>query len=784
MAPDYESILALRTMQDAVRRGYLFEAAMRENFPWTFRPPLAVVGDAEQLDAFFEWNSWHFLIEAKAKKDTIQAGSHDWEDFALKLMKRSGQCIGLFCSLGPVAPGIEQAATDLNKRGLTTLILAGPVWDELNETGLGLGDLLRFMVAQARSKYLPSPPALRKVRDYAYDVAESRREIRTFCRAQSATFLRRHRLPRHSDVYVPRSVDAQIAAFAQALKPSALDRASRARQRDEQSYQAARIRPAQLLVIRDASGAGKTTSLVELALRSKEFHGLARAALEPETDDLTKTMQKLGDDYGLAKLRAVNEPLVVAVDSLDEAAHISHKQGEINGLIRSVEDDLNGEDLNSTARAAGMLAFPIGLVFTVREDYWERWNAFFDGRNTIMLLQRLSHFTVGELDSALAKYAHAYSFQLPKVPLEARRVLEVPFNLQVFSEANEYRGVLSGDAVDEILNQDVLTLYFERKREEILKRHTSGLSGKLAISALANVAMELTAQNRSEIAWERVEEIVIDTDPLQRANVDQITRALISDQLLTPSSEDHRQLRIRHSRFQEYLVAYHICHQVSRGEGTAFLDATTTQVFKATSISMFRVHKLVLHICERYFPERLGIVTEFYASSSEYMTRNLLHLRGRLGKGKATEQSTIGLILQAGAIADPDVSWDSFFVIAARLNEQPEGMILEAFEKAWVTNSTRSDRWKLIDKLGALKLTTSETALKAVVSSRDPKEWEVYLGFILEGGEQALCRSMFTEIGFDETILPSDAPEWMQTHWLLGAVLHDRDYVRGESVAI
>src|SRR4051794_13649543 len=114
----------MRSVNDAARRGYLFEAAIRELFPWSFRPPLAVIAESEQIDAFFEWNSWHFLVEAKAKAGAIQRGSHDWEDFALKLHNRNGQCIGLFCSLFPVADAVIDAAVDLNKRGVTTIVLA------------------------------------------------------------------------------------------------------------------------------------------------------------------------------------------------------------------------------------------------------------------------------------------------------------------------------------------------------------------------------------------------------------------------------------------------------------------------------------------------------------------------------------------------------------------------------------------------------------------------------------------------------------------------------------
>src|SRR5437867_1060727 len=105
---DYSDIIALRPLSERSSRGYRFEQALREILPWTRRPPLAVVGrrNSEQIDAFFEWNSWHFLVEAKAKKEPIGRGSHDWEDFDLKVRKRRGAIIGLFCSLYAVTDSV------------------------------------------------------------------------------------------------------------------------------------------------------------------------------------------------------------------------------------------------------------------------------------------------------------------------------------------------------------------------------------------------------------------------------------------------------------------------------------------------------------------------------------------------------------------------------------------------------------------------------------------------------------------------------------------------------
>ena len=62
-------------------------------------------------------------MEAKAKDGKITAGSHDWEDFELKIRKRKGFCIGLYLSLGPVASKVINNAKVLNSQGICTIIL-------------------------------------------------------------------------------------------------------------------------------------------------------------------------------------------------------------------------------------------------------------------------------------------------------------------------------------------------------------------------------------------------------------------------------------------------------------------------------------------------------------------------------------------------------------------------------------------------------------------------------------------------------------------------------------
>lgn len=301
---DYATILAIREVEDNIQRGYLFEQAARELLPWSHRPPLAVSGRSEQLDAFFEWNSWHFLVEAKAKRGKILRGSADWEDFELKIHKRKGSCIGLFLSLFDVASEVIEAAQELNQGGMTTVVLAGTFWDDVAKVGLPMNEVLRYMVAAARSKQLAAPRSVTEIQSYAYDLKATSAEIFDVCRSSSAAFLRRHKLERHEDLYVPRELDRKIYGLATALKPSALERMRRENKHEDLEYTTIRTMPAQICVIRDASGAGKTTAAVEIALERERFFGIGRAAVEPDIDSLPEILDGLGDGKGLPKAKS------------------------------------------------------------------------------------------------------------------------------------------------------------------------------------------------------------------------------------------------------------------------------------------------------------------------------------------------------------------------------------------------------------------------------------------------------------------------------------------------
>jgi len=213
----YGQIILLRAEEDAVRRGYRFEQLLREVNPWSHRPPVVQSTSHEQIDAFFEWNSWFFLLEAKAKSGIIQRGSHDWEDFELKVRRRRGASIGIFCSLGEVHERIIDAATELTREGMATLVFHDRFWDAIAEKPLPFSEVLRYMVSHARSINLVTPPDISEISEWAYNRELISHTVQNRCRSKSATFLRRNKLPRHTDLYVKRPIDDRVRDFAKEL---------------------------------------------------------------------------------------------------------------------------------------------------------------------------------------------------------------------------------------------------------------------------------------------------------------------------------------------------------------------------------------------------------------------------------------------------------------------------------------------------------------------------------------------------------------------------------------
>lgn len=779
MGTSINDLLDLRLVTDDVERGYLFEQGIREVVPWDFRPPLAMRARGEQLDAFYEWNSWHFLVESKAKRKAITRGSHDWEDFELKVRKRRGSCIGLYCSLFPISESAIDAARDLNTGGLPTIILGGEVWDELAISRVSMTDLMRYMVLHVKVTHAPCPPQLSKVQDWCYDRGRIEKEVQSLCRSISGPFLRRNILLNHSQIYVEREIDNRIEQMTNLLRPSVLaqDRKSKLKQVQNQDklveYTALRQLPAQICLIRDGSGAGKTTLSLEIALTTDAFYGCGRAASEDNVDETLSMLEKIGPNFGLSAFVTLNRPIVFVVDSLDEALNLPGKHSQILGLFRSLDH------LNATARGEGLIAFPILLVFTIREDYWRQWETIFEGQHAQVFLKQFSRFEPDELSTALRKYAKAYHFVIESDPSsEAATTLALPFNLQVFAQANEYFETVS---FTDVFDEKVLQLYFHRKRDNIIKRRIAGLTGEALIKLLSEFAMQALRGKRRVLSRKQAIKIIRERFPTLYPVADEVLIACRSEDFLSHDPQKLEELGFRHSRFMEYLIAQYIVREYDEGRGD--VGDLTGEVFKAGTVSMYRVHDFVRFICQSEYPQLFDRMMDVYAKSDEYMRETLGQIRAGIGVGVPLSEHDASVIRRSLNSSSPQVAWNSFFALAAKRNAIDDKWVLEAFEVAWKANAANVERWRILDRMLSRNLFLSSAVLERVLDSHQMREWEFTLGTLLTRSEiKTVWQDLFPEFTrrAAQALEKRKGEDWEQIRRLWKILIEDGEYVLGD----
>lgn len=780
MRAQLEQILAVRDIDDDQRRGFLFEQCVREILPWSYRPPLAYRHGSEQIDAFFEWNSWHFLVEAKASRRRLTAGSREWEDFELKVRKRGPICTGLFCCLGEVGKDVIKTAEAVNREsnGPKIIVLAGEVWEELYYENVDLSDVLRYLVWQARAIGTASPPHIRDIRKWVNDADLLKEKTWNIAKSASSTFLRRHTHHRHGEVYVSRRLDQEIREFASQLRPSALEIATKRHHTKKGDYTASRIRPPQICLIRDASGSGKTMTLVETALTNDPFIGVARAALESDIDQLDQLLEEFSANKGLTALRLLNQPLLYAIDSLDEAETALNKHQEVLSLVKLIDE------LDEYASGNGLIAYPVGLIFTVRYDYWQPWATIFEGQNVKTLHRRYSRFTLEEMPQAISKYSksYGYSFQGQITPA-AIDILSVPLNLHIFSEAHAFE---SDVRLDYVLDEDVLHGYFARKREDIRKRHIAGFTSDKFMRLLSVLATHVALSGENLLTIRDALRIFSEVLPSLSDSGDDILHAILSEQILNKDSESATDMRFRHSRFIEYLVAYNIILEAHRCKGPVReLESSLHSLLQCRVVSIFAINDLIRFICSKEFPELANTFVELFSTSSEYMTRNMRRLRYEIGHGFPSGADDLSLAKQAAESGDREAVWDAFFVLVAKPNGQDKNTIIQAFEIAWNANRAKPDRWKLIAKMGERRMLMAPKVFSSLLLSEDPKEWEVFLGWILEYYErnkfQERWRQEVGEKEADVFFADRDYSYWRWPIRLLQIALSDKKFIPGEA---
>lgn len=771
-----EQIINLKNTEiNKSERGYLFESLIREIQPWDRRPPIVMSPQSEQLDGVFEYKGTLFIIESKAVDKVLTPGSKEWEDFELKIRKRKGTgIIGLFCCLNNVSNELVQAANSLNKEGFPNILIFGNNWQQLYDANFEFCHFLEFMTLNARIKRISYVDNLTQVKKWYFDKENINNYFSSICEKHSSIFIRRFKHEKHEQIFVSRKISKSINAHIENFKPSILKRTK------NNSL-------SQLIILRDLSGSGKTTIAIDYILRNSISFCFGYSANQIELDVFFENfISKIEySDYGLRELTALDKPIVFIIDSLDEVkkSELHQKRKEIYALIRRLED------LNKIANSHKLIKFPVLLLFTVRDDYWNDWDESFDGREACYLKNRLTIFAENELSEAIDKYSKAYHFKIENVlSQESTDILSSPINLEIFSLANSFNGNIT---IDTIWEGELLSKFFKRKFENIQSKHyLENFTQTTYIKILIKTANSLIFTK--ELSFDYIDIIFIINNLFDhlKAYSEDIIKLLTSEQILIINPKFQNKLQFKYTRFVEYLIALDIIESIKSGHDLNSIDPYIQSIYTSHIVNTHTVLKNIRTICRQIEYHDIGQeIMNYYQNSETYLNNLLPKLRCDISLGIKTQEQEINQLIGNTYSQNPEINWDIFYIICAKNNNQTKEHILSAFISTWEANSDikyKYRRWRLIDKLASLgKLIINERVINTLFKDSIYKDWEVLLGKILEFSSDYRDEffDLWNQIDGSNllTVLISRKPnEWIYVQRLLEIILENKKYIIGD----
>ena len=750
----YEQIIGLKSEADRIKKGNLFESIFREILPWDNRPPIVSHPKSEQLDGVFLYKGQLFLVECKAKERKITAGSDDWTKYEHKLYKRHGYrggVFGIFASLYDVGQNTIERGNQLINNGYPNIILSGGIWDKLHESKISFQSLLDYYTQLVRIDYKCSEPDFDKIISWAYDQKSINSYFKSLSKTTSAIFLRRNKHEKHDSIYVRRRIDDKIENSLALLRPTKLLQYARSGHNVKQ-----------LFVLNDISGSGKTTHVINQVIRSGNTIPIACAAKQTKVDEfLNDFLQGIEyDRFGIQQLRAINKCILFIIDSLDEVNSINFrdKKEELKSMFKQLDE------LNVLALANGYACFPIAVFITIRESYWRDWEALIDGRHDAQILTKtISTFHPDEFELALQKYSNAYDYSITnKLSSASKKTLSTPVNLEIFSEAYEYQHEIT---ISNIWEAKILDNYFESKKEGVYKHQVSGFSESTFIRLLSQLGFQTIVSKSNSFTKREFKRVIKDHFFSISEHSDAVLRLLLSEQIITYTSSDKKDYQFRYIRFIEYLVARHILESVLDCDDFSVINDYIKIIHESGVVSIFQVQKNLRHLCATQFSSIGSKVNHYYSKSNEYMSKFLPRVRGLISRGYSISNNDINVLLPSNYTQSPSITWDSFFILAAKNSGQSASVILQAFKSAWDANKKAGNEnaWKLIDKLYKRQLLLHEDVLLSLLENGSAKDWEVYLGHVMnQKGEFLNLKSQLIDDGFFDEKFEKNPPTWSQ----------------------
>lgn len=721
----YRQIIELYNEPNKQKRGYAFEQLIREIQPWSYRPPISAVGNGEQLDGVYEWDGRIFIVEAKAKEGKISQASSDWEDFELKVRRRNKSVVGLFLSLYDIDENIVRQCEMMNKEGFYIFVIYGDIWSKLYNDPLSFDIILKYLLVNSRINNMATISNVANVKKWFFRNDEILQNYNDICIKSSSVFLRRFKQDNHEELYIKRMLDKKIEDYIKNLYPKALTNVKKVRKIknsiENATFIANREVPPQILIVRDVCGAGKTTYAIENALSSEKYISFSKSASEENVDSaLEETLQEFGQDCGIFELLEINRPVVCVIDSLDEAQGILHKTREIKAIISLISK------LNEMSKIYGLHAYPIVVIFTIREEYWREWESLFEGIHAKYLFKVFSEFSDDEFKHALENYQKVYHYKIcNKLSKDDILALSNPLNLSIFSETHKFRGNIE---ISEVFTASVLHNYFKNKSEEIYKRGMIVITPRIFLDIceefLSMCVYKSLRLNKSDF-YESLNKYM----PIFNPYADELLR--IYESALIFRFDEDGLLVIRHMKFFEYLYADYMIQKsasYNKEDTKIFLNDFVNAISNAKIVDLIEIYNNVKFI---YSTKKCDKIVQLYLDeSNEFVRIRLSNLRCQIAGGHKDRIDDYNQIVNGKNITNGNLLLEAFFVCSAKCNCPDEQELLSLFLKAWKANINNDNRWRLLPKLNSYHLLDEKKVMAQIVKSTSWKEWQVYLGYL------------------------------------------------------
>ncbi len=755
---------SIKNIRDAAKRGYAFEKYIKEFFRAS---SAGSVG--EQIDGVASINGIPYLIEAKAKSNRIRRYSSDWEDFELKLRRRRGTCHGIFCSLNPVDVGMIESAKELNRNNIPIIIMHDGIWDKFQFFPIPIDYFLKLMELQIHIKYDPIPNFGSIKRQYVEGIEL---ELTKFSKKASSLFIGRHYPEELKGVYVHRKIDEITTQLIHNLKPTRLIVRGGVKKENRGQTAHRREAPTQISIIRDISGAGKTSFVANTATTTSNAIVVCRSAYESNIDDFCHLFQNAEEASILNMIICTDKPLVYIIDALDEATWIRGKSREVISIVKKISE-LN--DIAFSRR--DMPCFPIAIIFLIRDEYWRDWESVLKEYKTKTYINRFSRFSKTEFIEALDKYSSYYGYTFNQGMDETTfQTLSIPFYLSIFSHTN--RGNINID-LNNIFEEYVLRRYIECIYDNILNKRSIPLVNKVILrNILINIALLCLEADDNIISHNNFRIMLRDQHPSLTDYYEDILRALLSEGIVIAHPISRNSIKIRHQRIIEYLIACKLLY-IAEENNNEFIDQLIEDALSSRIISVIQVHEYIKCFDNKEHQNATILILDIMTSNLLFMREAMALLRYKSSRKSISRQDAY-LVERCALTEDSEAIFNSFFAFAARHNHSKTAKVKELFINAWKNTKERSDRWKMILKLGYYKLLCDEDVFILILSSSTSKELEVYLGSIIESNNREEFCTLWEQRCGEKYISEKDSNEFYRVALkLVDTIVNKKQYIPG-----